>query len=148
MSWKETIIKEKCLAKHKVIPTLYVHDEEGKYGVLKRTFFECTLKFDIWDAEPFSDDYIMAFLSRPKIQEMGEAVGIWTVKIFRIHFHDASRGFSSYEADNRSTDGITVKREDDHEISKEEFETKLKTHKYHIAQEDGGNLIALKMYIT
>jgi hypothetical protein len=52
-----------------------------------------------------------------------------------------------FEADNRNADGLTVKRIGDREITKEDFETKLKSHKYKVLQEDGGNLVPLKMYV-
>lgn len=146
MTLKEEI-KRLDAEKEKTVLVLYVNDSEGKYGVINRKFFECTLNYAIWSAEPFEDDYLTTMLAKPKIQEFGEAVGVHTIKIYRVHFHgEASRGFCMFEVDNRSTDGLTVKREGDKELSKTEFETKLKTHKYKILQEDGGQLVPLKMY--
>ena len=141
-------IKKLDASKEKTVLVLYVSDSEGKYGVINRKFFECTLKYAIWSAEPFADDYLISVITHPRLQEFGESVGVWTVKVYRVHFHgEAARGFCMFEVDNRSTDGLTVNREGDKELSKTEFETKLKTHKYKVAQEDGGQLIALKMYV-
>jgi len=148
MNAKNEQIKLMNAEKKKVLPTLYLSDSEGKYGVINRRFFECIMDFEIWSAEPFADDYLTTFLSKPKLQENDEAIGIWTTIVYRVHFHDEkSRGFAQFEADNRNSDGLTVKRTSDKEITKEEFETKLKTHKYKVLQEDGGYLVALKMYV-
>ena len=148
MNAKNEQIKLMKAEKKKVLPTLYVSDSEGKYGVINRRFFECIMDFEIWSAEPFEDDYLTTFLSKPKLQENAEAIGIWTTIVYRVHFHDEkSRGYSMFEADNRNADGLTVKRIGDREITKEDFETKLKSHKYKVLQEDGGNLVPLKMYV-
>ena len=133
-------IKRLEATKEKTVLVLYVADSEAKYGQISRKFFECTFNYAIWSAEPFEDDYLATMLARPRLQEMGEAVGVYTTKVYRVHFHgEPSRGYSMFEVDNRSTDGLTVKRSDDKEISKDEFEKKLKTHKFKILQEDGGN---------
>ena len=148
MTTKNEEIKRLCAEKKKVVPTLYVVDSEAKYGAISRKFYECIMNFEVWSAEPFEDDYLTTLLSKPKFQEDGESIGIWTIKVYKVHFHDEkSRGYSMFECDNKNSDGLTVKRSGDKEISKEEFESKLKNHKYKIAQEDGGSLVPLKMYV-
>jgi hypothetical protein len=150
MTSKAETIKSLNAEKEKVIPTLYIDDSDtGRYGKINRKFFECTLKFRIWNEEPFSDDYLTLFTAKPRLQELGEAVGIWTVKVFRLHLHNEStRGFSIFEIDNRSSDGLTVERSGDKEITATEFQQKLKTHGYKVLQQDGTSLIPLIMYTS
>ncbi|MGA3110585.1 MAG: hypothetical protein ABSE15_00950 [Candidatus Bathyarchaeia archaeon] len=145
---KNDEIKRLNAEKEKTVLVLYVSDSEGKYGAIQRKFFECTLNYSVWSAEPFEDDYLVTMLARPRMQEIEGAVGIYTVKVYRVHFHsEVSRGYSMFEVDNRNADGLTVKRTSDKEITKVEFEEKLKTHKFKILQEDGANLVPLKMYV-